>query len=99
MPRMTHNPDGQCLMTDRRLIFGRNFHRTKTLAVDIKGANLSLSAFPFFKGASKSSFSLKVIDDFASCLCACVFHCSQSGPFSVAGVCVFVCDFFNSVDG
>jgi len=31
-------------------------------------------------------------------LCVCVVHSSQSPPFSVAAVCVFVCDFFSSTD-
>jgi len=31
-------------------------------------------------------------------LCVCVVHSSQSPPFSVAAVCVFVCDLFSSTD-
>ena len=66
---------------------------TKTDAVVSKGANFSIAAVPFSKGTSTTSFSLKVIHEFACWLCGTWGHVSQS-PFSLLLLCAVFCDFF-----
>jgi hypothetical protein len=81
-------------MTDRHLIFGCTFDRTKTLAAVSKGANLSLSAVPFSKGTSTASVCQKVINEL-SLPVDFVWHVYifLNLPFSLLLVCVCVCVF------
>jgi hypothetical protein len=61
----------------------------------IKAASLSFVAAPFSKGTTAASLSLKVMIEFACCLCFGVLHSSQSPLFSLAAVCGFCFDFFS----
>ena len=69
---------------------------TKTDAAVSKGANFSIAAVPFSKGTSTTSFSLKVIHEFACWLCGTWGHVSQSPLFSVAAVCCFFAIFLGT---
>ena len=61
-----------------------------------KGSKLSLAAVPSSKGSSTGSVCVKVVYEFACCLCATCPLLSHHSVFSIAAVCCSDCDIFSS---
>ena len=72
-------------------------HTKKILLLLVsKGSKLSLAAVPSSKGSSTGSVCVKVVYEFACCLCATCPLLSHHSVFSIAAVCCSDCDIFSS---